>query len=94
MYVNLIMKRVKEKAFHPFGHQKILFLNDSIFSLIRISPDKKNTVIALHNVSPIQKTVKLQKGRYFDVITHHIYPKDIELKPYQFVWLKKCRNKL
>ncbi len=87
-YLDLIEKRVSEKAFDPKGGQKILFLNNSVFSLIRVSPDKKDVVTALHNLSNKKQKIKLKKNSYWDIISMNHYNGNIELKPYQILWLK------
>ena len=92
----LIHRRKSEKAFHPNGKQEVLFLKKGIFSLLRISPDGKEKIIALHNVTDniqesclIKNQYNLNKKEYFDIISKKII--DIEkilLEPYQIMWLK------
>jgi sucrose phosphorylase len=95
-FMKLIHKRKSEKAFHPNGKQEVLFLKKGIFSLLRTSPDGKEKIIALHNVTDniqkfyfIKNQYGLNKKEYFDIISEEII--DIEkifLKPYQIMWLK------
>jgi len=95
-FMKLINKRKSEKAFHPNGKQEVLFLKKGIFSLLRISPDGKEKIIALHNVTDniqgsclIKNQYNLNKKEYFDIISKKII--DIEkilLTPYQIMWLK------
>jgi len=92
----LIHRRKSEKAFHPNGKQEVLFLKKGIFSLLRISPDGKEKIIALHNVTDniqesclIKNQYNLSKKEYFDIISEKII--DIEkilLEPCQIMWLK------
>ena len=92
----LIHKRKSEKAFHPNGKQEVLFLKKEIFSLLRTSPDGKEKIIVLHNVTDnIQKfrftknQYDLSKKEYFDIISEKIVDiEKISLKPYQIMWLK------
>ena len=92
----LIYKRKSEEAFHPNGKQEVLFLKKGIFSLLRTSPDGKEKIIALHNVTDsIQKfrftknQYDLNKSEYFDIISEKkINIEKISLKPYQIMWLK------
>ena len=92
----LIHRRKSEKAFHPNGKQEVLFLKKGIFSLLRISPDGKEKIIALHNVTDnIQKycftknQYGLNKKEYFDIISEKIINiEKISLKQYQIMWLK------
>ena len=95
-FMKLIHKRKSEKAFHPNGKQEVLFLKKGIFSLLRTSPDGKEKIIALHNVTDnIQKCcfIKYQYGlnkkEYFDIISEKaINVEKIFLEPYQIMWLK------
>lgn len=95
-FMKLIHKRKSEKAFHPNGKQEVLFLKKGIFSLLRTSPDGKEKIIALHNVTDnIQKfcftknQYGLNKKEYFDMISEKtINIEKIFLTPYQIMWLK------
>ena len=95
-FMKLIHKRKSEKAFHPNGKQEVLFLKKGIFSLLRTSPDGKEKIIALHNVTDnIQKfcftknQYGLNKKEYFDIISEKtINVEKIFLTPYQIMWLK------
>jgi len=92
----LIHKRKSEKAFHPNGKQEVLFLKKGIFSLLRTSPDGKEKIIALHNVTDniqkicfIKNQYGLNKKEYFDIISEKaINIEKILLEPYQIMWLK------
>jgi sucrose phosphorylase len=95
-FTKLIHKRKSEKAFHPNGKQEVLLLKKGIFSLSRISPDGKEKIIALHNVTDnIQKfcftknQYGLNKKEYLDIISEKaINIEKISLKPFQIMWLK------
>lgn len=88
-YLNLIERRIGERAFHPNGGQKVLFLNKSVFSVLRTSPDGGETLIALHNLSDRRQSVRLEEGFYYDVISRKKYRSNVELEPYQVCWLKR-----
>jgi sucrose phosphorylase len=95
-FTKLIYKRKSKKAFHPNGKQEVLFLKKGIFSLLRTSPDGKEEIIALHNVTDnMQKfcftknQYSLNKKEYFDIISEKtINIEKISLTPYQIMWLK------
>jgi sucrose phosphorylase len=95
-FTKLIYKRKSEKAFHPNGKQEVLFLRKGIFSLLRTSPDGKEKIIALHNVTDniqesclIKNQYNLNKKEYFDIISEKtINIEKISLTPYQIIWLK------
>lgn len=94
--MKLTHKRKSEKAFHPNGKQEVLFLKKGIFSLLRISPDGKEKIIVVHNVTDnIQKfcftknQYGLNKKEYLDIISEKaINIEKISLKPFQIMWLK------
>ncbi len=85
-YAKYIRIRSKHKAFHPEGEQKILNLGKELFALERISPDKKERILCVHNVS--DKEV-VAKGKGKDLISGRRYSGKIKVEPYQFLWLKK-----
>ncbi len=85
---NLIKIRTRQQAFHPAARQDVLYLNNCVFSILRVSGTKK--MLALHNVSDsIQKidgkTLKMGKG--LDLISKKEIPGEIILEPYQFMWV-------
>ena len=95
-FMRLIHKRKSEKAFHPNGKQEVLFLKRELFSLLRTSPDGKERIIALHNITDniqelclIKNQYNLNKKQYYDIISEKIINiGKIILEPYQMMWLK------
>ena len=95
-FIKLIHKRKSEKAFHPNGKQEVLFLKKGIFSLLRTSPNGKEKIMVLHNVTDnIQRycftknQYGLNKKEYFDIISEKaINVEKISLTPYKIMWLK------
>lgn len=72
---NLIRIRTRQQPFQSAARQNILYLNDSVFSILRASGTKK--ILALHNVSDnVQKidgkTFKMGKG--LDLIGRKRFP--------------------
>jgi sucrose phosphorylase len=51
LYKLLLTVRAKQPAFHPNGEQYILSGNPALFCLLRISPDRQEQVLCLHNIS-------------------------------------------
>jgi glucosylglycerate phosphorylase len=51
-YNQLLLRRSSSSAFHPHGGQKILNLTPSVFAVLRSSPDCKQNVLCLQNVTP------------------------------------------
>ena len=95
-FMRLIHKRKSEKAFHPNGKQEVLFLKRELFSLLRTSPDGKERIIALHNITDniqelclIKNQYHLNEKQYYDIISEKIINTEkILLEPYQIMWLK------
>ncbi|GIM47939.1 sucrose phosphorylase [Collibacillus ludicampi] len=100
-YKVLLRKRRSEKVFHPNAEQRVLFLNDHVFSLLRTSLDGEEQIICLHNVSHEFQTVNIplqdygiKKGSSFmEIISEqqiHTVKNRIEvtLEPYQVMWIK------
>jgi sucrose phosphorylase len=50
-YCGLLRHRAGNPAFHPQGVQKVLDAGRGIFALQRTSPDGKQTMLCLHNVT-------------------------------------------
>jgi sucrose phosphorylase len=94
-YARLLRARAADPAFHPQGGQEVLFLNDSVFALLRTSPNGESHVLCLHNISGKVQSVKycagqfsLPRGPYRDLVTGQVYQVDQELSPYAIRWLK------
>jgi glucosylglycerate phosphorylase len=97
----LLKIRTAEAAFHPNAPQKVLFLDERVFSLQRTSRDGKENIISLVNVS--NKHVSLQFNvnelgghspiQFIDLVTkERVGIKEgnvsVLLQPYQVMWLK------
>jgi len=96
-FKELIKKRRKEKAFNPNGDQRVLCKSKNMFSLIRISPDCRERIIVLTNVTPkkqeffiSEKECGLNSKILFDLISGNSIniENKIILEPYQVMWLK------
>ncbi|EOD01813.1 alpha-amylase family glycosyl hydrolase [Caldisalinibacter kiritimatiensis] len=104
-YCDLIKIRKGQKAFHPNAEQKVVFLNDSVFSFIRTSLDKEERILTLFNVSNTEQQISINLNDCIDnevsILTDLVSDKEykanegivnIVLKPYEFMWLKN-KNK-
>jgi sucrose phosphorylase len=47
----LIKLRAKQRAFHPNGEQKVLFLSSDIFAVLRTSPERDQNILTLTNIT-------------------------------------------
>jgi len=100
-YRHLLRARASDSAFHPFGGQRVVYLNQSVFALLRTSPDGNSRVLCLHNVSDQNLVLKLrpdevglEPGDWFDLLTKQPYrvaaqSVSIPLPAYAVRWLKE-----
>ncbi|BAI79590.1 sucrose phosphorylase [Deferribacter desulfuricans SSM1] len=98
MLINVISKRVKEKAFHPNAQQKVINIDKRVFALLREYEDSK--VLVIVNITDAEFDLNINLKHYFknncdlvNLITEQkISYKDsnllIKLKPYDYLWLK------
>jgi glycosidase len=101
-YVQLLRQRTSHKAFHPNGAQKVLYGNRALFALMRTSPDGREHVLCIHNVSGREQRFQTNLdalgiphgGAVQDVLTGTRCPVrgdgqlTLTLEPYQVVWLE------
>ncbi|MCK5075688.1 MAG: sugar phosphorylase, partial [Calditrichia bacterium] len=96
----LIQIRKMERAFHPNSPQKVLNLSNSLFTLMRVTPDSKEIVLAITNVTNSKQQITIKKKDigvtiYFwrDLVSGNSYESingevTLEFEPYQVAWLK------
>jgi len=99
-YARLLRARAADPAFHPYGGQRVLFLNEGVFALLRTSPDGKSNVLCLHNVSSRTQAVEigashleLPPGTWRDLLSGKAYElgrsgPPLSLPPYAVRWLR------
>jgi sucrose phosphorylase len=95
----LIRRRIATPAFHPNGGQRILPAGDSVFAVLRSSPDKSQRVLALTNVTGGTQRVSLEtadldgsSSTWRDILTSRVLAGqkeglEVVLKPYEVLWL-------
>lgn len=96
----LLNKRRREKVFHPNAEQKVIYIHSSVFSMIRVSVDKKEVLLAIIGISNRKIDLKIPytaigykimewrdilSGRTFKGNQTHI---NLALQPYDILWLK------
>jgi len=54
----LIQIRKLERAFHPNSPQKVINISDSLFCLMRVTPDSKEVILAITNVTNSHHTIQ------------------------------------
>tara|TARA_R110000772_G_scaffold49100_6_gene112227 strand:- start:830 stop:2593 length:1764 start_codon:yes stop_codon:yes gene_type:complete len=99
-FMDLIEIRKKQPAFHPNAVQFTLALPEGLFGVWRQSPDRKQSVFAVTNVTKDDKALLLADinliagDRWWDLISEQSIA-DIEgdflLSPYQTVWISNVK---
>jgi len=100
-YKHLLSMRINQAAFHPQGQQKVFFLEDRVFSLLRTSPDGSSRILTLVNISSdtLKLTIDTQefgltaRGKLEDLISDSTFEVkngqlELSLEPYQALWIK------
>ncbi len=88
--------RSSRPAFHPQGSQEVLPTDGPLFCLLRTSPDKRDSVLCIHNTGPKRSTLVLEKAA-LPTILHGplqdllgappINGTSVSMDPYQTLWL-------
>lgn len=96
-YKKIIKQRNNHTAFHPFGTQKVRVIDNELFCIERIAPEKKEWILVMANVTNNEKTVRVEfndlpldsSTTYSDILSGNECVKDgvVKLKPYQVVWI-------
>ena len=83
----LIRIRKEHSAFSPFASQKVLDLGENVFALERFNENTKEKITFIVNIdSKIAKVNSNISGK--DIVTGREIIGNIELKPYEFLWVK------
>lgn len=95
-YAALLKARASAPAFHPYGNQAVLSAGESIFALLRASPDGRHKALCLANVSgePRPASIALlpgtRPGVWRDLLSPGALdltgPAAFHLEPYQVAW--------
>jgi len=96
----LLQIRRQEKAFHPNGEQKVLFVSDKIFCIKRTSVEKDEQVIAYVNVTNSEQKLQynlekenIKTDSLIDLVSYKIVKIEstmlnLSIGPYDIGWLK------
>jgi sucrose phosphorylase len=101
-YVHLLRIRRAQRAFHPNGPQKVLLDNRALFALLRTSPDGREHLLCVHNVSDREQQFQADLGElgvpYSGALEDLVYPTrhpvgedgrfSLTVAPYQVLWLR------
>jgi sucrose phosphorylase len=95
-----IQMRLRERAFHPQGEQRVLFISPKVFSVFRSSPEGDECILAATNVTPGVVTVEiplsllgLEGKTWTDLLSAREWSPGgaswaLEIEPYGVLWLK------
>ena len=95
----LVRRRVRTPAFHPNGAQRVLDAGEGVFAVWRASPDGRQRVLALTNVTAAPQRVAVAAdslggaaGAWRDLLTSRRLPGVPDglaavLRPYEVLWL-------
>lgn len=92
----LLAIRIRQPAFHPNAVQFTLQLGDSVFGFWRQSRNREQSIFCLYNVTdkpvsiPLSSVNLISLETWSDLVSNQTWDdirQDIQLQPYQFVWL-------
>ncbi|KAA3595879.1 MAG: sugar phosphorylase [Candidatus Scalindua sp. AMX11] len=96
---NILRIRVQYKAFHPNGDQHVLTLSSDTFTVLRVSPDGKQHIVSITNVTNRSCRIEIpQSGlmvgatRWYDLVSKREWSSvnknlEILMEPYDIIWL-------
>jgi glycosidase len=94
----VIAKRKKHPAFHPFGGQQVFDLDSSLFCLLRWDPDQTEKVLVVANLTNTVHNIDLSETRapikkrkeYNDILSGKKFIADgkAEFQPFEVIWVK------
>ncbi len=79
--------RAKNRAFDPYGFQKILSIGAEIFAVERWSQNGGKHILAVINVSRRCQTIEFKGKNYTDILTGRHFENQIEMQGYEYLWL-------
>jgi glycosidase len=93
---HLLEVRASQAAFDPTGEQRVVQANPALFCLLRLSPAGDSRLLCLHNFSPHRQLARIDLSAFTDQPAVDLIggnqvnagSQDLELQPYQAVWLK------
>jgi sucrose phosphorylase len=93
---SLLALRAGQPAFHPSGEQRVVECPRAIFGLLRISPDRREQVLCLQNLTARSQPMEIHLAehgvkRAVDLISRQPIAGEhvvLRLDPYQTLWMK------
>lgn len=90
--VKLLKLRAKHEVFNPHAHQEILDYGEEVFAVRRKTQQQE--LIYVVNVTNNLVTIPIEFGGKDIITNEQICSNTYQLKPYQFIWLKKQGEEL
>ncbi len=102
--MQLLKKRISQRAFHPRSAQKILKISPKLFSIVRITPENDEVILCLTNVSHSSFSIAIERELlpshstlWQDILNDKEYKiKDQQLEvyftAYDIIWLKATKS--
>ena len=96
-YKQILKKRSKHPAFHPFGEQEVFNVDSDLFCILREDPYQTEKILVIANLTNSEKEVESlseklpidQNGSHIDIISEKecIKHDTLTLRPYQVIWV-------
>jgi sucrose phosphorylase len=99
VYTRLLEIRVRHCAFHPNGEQQIFTTSHSVFTVLRVSPDRDQHILTMTNVTDEVAHVEIPLSEvgvawknWYDLVGKRGWRAEdkklrVMLQPYDVVWL-------
>lgn len=103
-FCRLLDVRIRHRAFHPDGQQRVLELDPRVFAAVRTAREQDELVFCLTNVSSIEIRLKLdlvklglEDTQWYDLVDGRGWMArsdklDLTLTPYDVMWLMPYRQ--
>jgi len=96
----IALRRTRERAFHPHGHQQVLTIAPEVFAVFRTSPERDQHILAMTNVTGREVLIEMplaeigqEETDWIDIVNERDWTAEngmlaITMEPYDVVWLK------
>ena len=96
----LNLTRTGQRAFHPHGDQQVLMVSQSVFTVLRTSPEGDQHILTMTNVTKRTAQIEIslsdlniQETRWYDLLAEKDWIAEknkisVTLEPYDVIWLK------
>ena len=93
------MHRVRHRAFHPQGEQKVLMVSPDVFAVFRTSPERDQHILTLTNVTERPSSIEVSlsvlgvnETEWHDLLSGSAWEAQdgklsIDLEPYDVIWM-------